>query len=66
MPSADSISDEEFYEASSDSSTGTVVLRGAVTSAQEVSDNKVAKVGDNEAVKRTLAKKCVKSEKRSC
>jgi hypothetical protein len=59
MPSADSISDDEFYEASSDSSTGTVVLRGAVTSAQGVSDNKVAKVGDNEAVKRTIAKRGV-------
>jgi hypothetical protein len=57
MPSADSVSDEEFYEASSDSSTGTVVLRGAGTSAQGVSDITVAKAGDNEAVKRTLAKK---------
>lgn len=64
MPSADSESDEEFYEASSDSRTGTVVLWGAVTSAQVVGDDKVAKAGDNEAAERTLAKKgCTKSEK---
>lgn len=57
MPSADSVSDEEFYEVSSDSKTGTVVLWGAVTSAQVVGDDKVAKAGDNEAAERTLAKK---------
>ena len=63
MPSADSVSDDEFYEASSDSSTGTVVLRGAGTSAQGVSDITVAKTGDNEAVKRTLTKRSASKAK---